>query len=196
MPKKEQHERRHEYEMPPAGGVVVAEYCSHPFKLDGPVNDNAGKDCTESGKWNRRIGSLLKRIIFPDWRMLLPETKIIFHHRQESAGIGFPEDSCPAPVFAQYIIENPGCAVDGKPPHREEMPLSRPGEPTANCKYRRNFETEKGRSIINPQAAEDHDPESGEIHPVREPDDERVLIFPLSMHSITAAYPDGSLRKA
>src|SRR5258706_11678734 len=85
-------------------------------------------------------------------------------------------------MSACKIIRKPENTVKNKKPHCKEVPLTCPGKPAAEGKCRRDPEVPNGRGIIDTKPAHDHDAERNEVQPVRQANDQWMLVFPMGNH--------------
>src|SRR5438105_73383 len=111
MAKCEKDEEHRKAEVPDAGRIETAEDCGQPTELRGPIDCHAGKNASESGDGHLRVSKLLKRVVLFLRRMIFPETKIIFDHRQHAGDVTFPEQRSSAAMLRQDIIEKINDAV-------------------------------------------------------------------------------------
>jgi hypothetical protein len=178
---KEKHQGRHADEVPNTRSFISSKERGDTAELYGPVDRDAAQDPTESKEWNYRVSKLLECIVLLLRRMLFSDAEIIEDHWKDSGRVRLSENCGATAMPSEYIIENIDNTVDGEKPHAKEVPHPSPGKPAAERNIIGKSETKKRRRIVNPPATRNHDQQRNRIHPVRDSDEDWMMILFLEM---------------
>src|SRR5467141_1758816 len=126
----------HRPEVPVPRRLEAAEQRGEPRELRGLVDRESRDDRQHAEQDDERVSGLLKRIVLPLRRVILPQPQVVFLHLDRAANVARPEQQR-APFAACREVREIEQAAHDEGPHQREVPVQSAGKPAAEPAPRR-----------------------------------------------------------
>src|SRR6266849_1745266 len=174
----------HRPEVPVPRRLEAAEQRGEPRELRRFVDRESREDRQHAEQDDECVRGLLKRIVLPLRRVILPQPQVVLLHLDRAANVARPEQEGPPFAACSEVREIEQAAHDERP-HQGEVPIQSAGEPAPEpaplgksvvlkgirCVERTVALAEARVGAVDLQPAHDHPGQQHERHPVREPHD-------------------------